>query len=234
MGAMMGLFSIAVYYSYLEKAVVKIVDTVISCGITQTEETEQKNKRNRVGLGILGVFAVAVAVDFTLTFAPTYNESAYWSVITSTSGCSSAKPYKSFQYKGLQDTALLAVNLGILLSLLLLPNPSTLVRPLSYPRLSLRFGARLLLTLLVPAVPVLAFLNPGWSSIGVDPAWLSVILWTCQTLAFLLALLALMLVAPWLCKKAGLELYGDCEYFLSAELEEPSSEVELCTGNSGR
>lgn len=90
---------------------------------------------------------------------------------------------------------------GVVFSLLYLPNPSTLVRPLSYTRLSLKFIARIVVQIICAAIPLAIFLNPGWSKIDVDTTWLAVILWVCQSLGFFFAILMLVLISSMLLKK---------------------------------
>lgn len=90
---------------------------------------------------------------------------------------------------------------GIIFSLLYLPDPSILVRPLSYTRLSLKFIARIVVQVVCAVIPLAIFLNPGWSMIDVDTAWLAVIIWVCQSLGFFFAIIMLILVSSILLKK---------------------------------
>ena len=129
-------------------------------------------------------------------FVPNYNDQQYWTVILSTSGCSNVKLYKSFEYRGLQDSAIVMVGVGIIFSLMVMKDASILVRPLAYSRLSLRFIGRFIIFIVLAAIPLAAFMNPGWSMIGVDAEWLALILWGCQSMAFFLALVMLVVVAP--------------------------------------
>lgn len=93
---------------------------------------------------------------------------------------------------------------GIIFSLIFTKDPSIFVLPLGYSRLSLKFLARVIIFIVLAAIPLAAFLNPGWSQINVSVGSLAVILWVCQMLGFLLAMLMLLLVGPLVCKRCGL------------------------------
>ena len=101
---------------------------------------------------------------------------------------------------------------GILFSLILMKDPSVLVRPLAYPRRSLKFLAKFLLFLVLAGLPLAAFLNPGWSKIKLPASSLAVVLWVCQMLGFFLALVMLVLVSPQVHQRCGLEQYEREEY----------------------
>lgn len=93
---------------------------------------------------------------------------------------------------------------GIILSLIFTKDPSIFVKPLSYSRLSLKFVARFILFIILAAIPLAAFVNPGWSKIDVSVSALAIILWVCQMMGFMFALVMLLLVAPLVGKCLGL------------------------------
>jgi membrane-associated phospholipid phosphatase len=75
MGAMIGIFSIALYYTYLEDLMLKLVATLIGSpqGFTYFQSMESPVRRKILAF-VLGWFVVvACAVDLTLTFLPTYS-----------------------------------------------------------------------------------------------------------------------------------------------------------------
>lgn len=90
---------------------------------------------------------------------------------------------------------------GVIFSLFYLPDPSILVRRLAYSRFSVKFVARVIVQIILTAIPLVLFLNPGWSKIDVGTAWLAVILWACQSIGFFLAIIMLVVVSSILLKK---------------------------------
>ena len=101
---------------------------------------------------------------------------------------------------------------GIIIALMYTKNPSIYVRPLAYSRFSPKFIAKLLIQLFLAALPLAAFVNVGWQKIDVDIAWLSIILWICQSLGYFLALIMLTLVGDLVCKKLKIDEHSEAEY----------------------
>lgn len=91
------------------------------------------------------------------------------------------------------------VGTGIIFSLFIIKDPSILVRPLAYSRLSFKFIGRLIIFIILAAIPLAAFINPGWTMINVETEVLALILWGCQSVGFFLALVMLVVVAPYVC-----------------------------------
>jgi hypothetical protein len=85
---------------------------------------------------------------------------------------------------------------GIIISLIFTKDPSSFVKPLAYTRLSFRFVGRFIMFIILAAIPLAAFVNPGWSKIDVGVSSLAIILWICQMFGFMLALVMLLLVGP--------------------------------------
>ena len=137
---------------------------------------------------------------------------------------------RSFQYRSLQDLAILQAGLGIALGMFLMKDPSSFVKVLDYSRCSCRFIGRLVLMVLIAAVPLAVFLFPAWQKLDIDLEWLAVLLWVFSSLGFFLALFFLVYVSPIICAKCGLEKYGEEMYALPPE-EVLEREIEL--GNSG-
>jgi len=95
------------------------------------------------------------------------------------------------------------VAFGVLISLLYIQHASDLTRPLAYSRRSWKFCGKLGIMILTVLVPLVIFLNPGWDLIQTDDNNKALIIWICQNLGFLSALIMLLLATPPLCRKAG-------------------------------
>lgn len=104
-------------------------------------------------------------LELLLAYVPTYNYDSTFDFIVKINRCNSVKYYKSFQYKCLEDSALLMAGFGLLVGLMFMNNPENLTKPLAYSRLSLKFVARILIMILLAAVPAAVFLNPLWVKI---------------------------------------------------------------------
>ena len=104
------------------------------------------------------------------------------------------------------------VNIGILFSLVLMPDPSILVRPLAFSRGSLRFKLRLGSFVVLVAIPVGLLMNPLWWKIDMEVKWLAILLWICQSIAFFMAMVVLIIIAPRFQVCCAVDLYGECEY----------------------
>lgn len=89
MGATIGLFSILLYYSYVENFVTRLVGTFINSKYSfKYFNTLEPSARKKLSLGILAWFTVIVwIIDLVVYFVPTYSNTPYWEVIQATSGC---------------------------------------------------------------------------------------------------------------------------------------------------
>lgn len=125
-------------------------------------------------------------------------------VISSISGCDGFLVYKSFQYKCLEDSALLMAGVGILLAFNFMRNPSHLHLQLDYTRLSCRFVGKIVVTLIVPVIILAIFLNPLWDKITLSNDAKSLVIWACQVLGFFLSTFVLIFIIPIINKKFGL------------------------------
>jgi hypothetical protein len=54
---------------------------------------------------------------------------------------------------------------GLLIGLTYMQNPQNLAKPLAYSRLSFKYVGKLLLMILLAAIPAAIFLNPLWTRI---------------------------------------------------------------------
>jgi hypothetical protein len=119
-------------------------------------------------------------------------------------GCEKVRAVQSFQYKSLEDSGILMAGVGMALGLILMEQPGALVRTLDYSRCSGSHFLRLLVLLVLAAIPLLIFYNSLWFRIDLSISWLSVIVWACQSLGFFLALFMLVYVGPLALRKAKL------------------------------
>lgn len=109
---------------------------------------------------------ISFLIELLVTYVPTYNYEATFQFITTTySGCANVKYYKSFQYKCLEDSALLMADFGLIIGLMFMRNPGNLTKPLAYTRLSFKYVGRLLIMIVLAAIPAAIFLNPLWAKI---------------------------------------------------------------------
>jgi membrane-anchored glycerophosphoryl diester phosphodiesterase (GDPDase) len=102
-----------------------------------------------------------------------------------------------------------------------------LTKPLAYTRLSWKFIGRLLLIIVLAAIPAAIFLNPFWADISNDNSVIAVIIWITQSIGFFLAIIMILLVAPVLCGKAGFELFKSSEYLEKTKAKEGKEELEM-------
>ena len=136
-----------------------------------------------------------------------FENTSYLNVISSISGCDGYLVYKSFQYKCLEDSALLMAALGILAAFNFMRNPSHLHLQLDYTRISGRFLAKIVVTLIIPVIILGIFVNPLWDKIGLSNDAKSLLIWGCQTAGFFLATFTLIFLIPMINKKFGFEIY---------------------------
>ena len=136
-----------------------------------------------------------------------FENTSYINMISNFSGCDGYLIYKSFQYKCLEDSALLMAALGILLAFNFMRNPSHLHLQLDYTRLSFKFLGKIVVTLIVPVAILAIFLNPLWNKIDLPDEGKSLLIWACQTVGFFMATFSLIYLIPIINNKFGLELY---------------------------
>lgn len=106
---------------------------------------------------------------------------------------------------------------GLVIGLMYMKNPENLTKPLAYSRLSFKFVGRLLVMILLAAIPAAIFLNPLWTHITNDNSGLSVIIWITQCFGFFFAILTLLLIAPPVLTKFNLDQYGTSEYVVKCK-----------------
>lgn len=133
-----------------------------------------------------------------------YQNASYQEVISSINGCNGWKVYKSFQYKCLEDSALLMAAVGILMAFNYMKNPAHLHLQLDYTRISLKFLAKIVITLIIPIIALLIFVNPLWDKIDLSDDSKALMIWGLQVIGFFLATFSLIYLIPIFNNKFGL------------------------------
>ena len=99
--------------------------------------------------------------------------------------------------------AIMMAGIGLAVGLICMNNHGVLVRQLGYRRFSGKHRVRLLILILLTAIPILAFMNPLWFKIDINITWLAFLLWCIQSLGFFFGLFLLIYAGPLLSKKCG-------------------------------
>ena len=202
-GAVMGLYSLLLYYTLAEKWILRYLTALV------------RTKRRNLHTAILGALMVGCLIlEYSLYSLPQYNNSDYWDTIITVEGCESSQMYKSFHHKCLQDSALIMAGFGLAIGLLWMDRPSTLLLPLAYSRLSCRWLLRLLILVVCAGVVVLVFVNPFWTMLSLSAGHKAVLVWALQSVGFFAAIVSLLVVGPRACGRCGLEEYDGCRYRL--------------------
>lgn len=229
-GLSIGLFSFIPYYLFIEAFIMKLILKIFA---------NQGSMITNIGL----VVAVILfwGIELIVALVPTYDNEPYWNVIKHTPGCEHAKLSTAFQYSCLIGTSIISAGFGVVLGLNYMQKPYNLARLLSYSRLSIKFIARLLLTIVVAAIPLVLFLNPLWHEIRTDDIGTTMIAWTCNNLAFFLATFLILYMSPILGEKLGLEgykhpsSYADFKRFeVINMLDYDNGDVVIVTNNKPR
>lgn len=156
---------------------------------------------------LLCISCTSWCIEVLLALAITYKNTDYINVINSIKGCDGYLLYKSFQYKCLEDSALLMAAVGILMAFNLMKNPSHLNLQLNYTRISCKYVGKVVVTILFPVLILLIFVNPLWDKIDLDSDAKSLVIWSCQTVGFFLSTFTLIYIIPIVNHKFGFEVY---------------------------
>lgn len=113
----------------------------------------------------MGIACVTLCVEAGLVLGIEFENDSFVRVIEQVDGCGGFLVYKSFQFRCLEDSALFMAAVGILLAFNYVNNPSYLNLKLNYTRLSWRFMAKTVVTLVLPVLVLLIFVNPLWDMI---------------------------------------------------------------------
>lgn len=189
------MFSITLYYTYLESFMIKLVATLIaapSAGFSYFKDMEAVARKRLLRFIAFWFALVVCGVDILVFALVSYENDTYWDVIQSTQGCEGTKLIRSFQYRCLQDMAIMMAGVGMAVGLMGVERPGNLVSKLAYSRCSSKFLGRVLLQLTLSGLPLIVFVNPLWYRIEMEVQWLAVVLWSCQSLAFFLSLFLLV------------------------------------------
>ena len=96
---------------------------------------------------------------------------------------------------------------GILFAFNFMRNPSHLHLQLDYTRLSCRFIAKIVITLIVPVILLGIFVNPLWDKITLSDDGKALLIWGCQVAGFFLATFSLIFIIPIINNRFGFEVY---------------------------
>lgn len=116
--------------------------------------------------------------------------------IHSFEGCKNVEYYQSFQYKCLQDGALVMAVFGIVYGLVFLRNQERLMKVIKYKRNSKKYIIRLILSALMAAIPVAIFMNPFWKKIDLPDQQMAIMLFFLQGTGLLLGNFVLVGLGP--------------------------------------
>lgn len=123
--------------------------------------------------------------------------------------------------------AIMMAGVGLAAGLICMSNHGALVRQLGYRRFSGKHILRLLILLVLVAVPILAFMNPLWFKIDIEVTWLAFLLWCIQSLGFFLGLFLLVYAGPLASNKCGYEMYGSVVYKLPPEIGQDGPDIKV-------
>lgn len=96
---------------------------------------------------------------------------------------------------------------GILMAFSFMKNPAHLYLQLDYTRISCRFLGKILVTLIIPIITLLIFVNPLWNKITLSNDGKALMLWGLQVVGFFFATFFLIFLIPIVNNKFGFELY---------------------------
>lgn len=193
LGLLLGAYSFVPYYLFVEKYILKWVLSIF-----------RSQKSLLTNIVLFCIVCVSICIAILLAMLLTFENKNYINVISTFSGCDGYLIYKSFQYKCLEDSALLMAAVGILLAFNFMRNPSHLHLQLDYTRLSLKFLAKIVVTLIIPVAILGIFVNPLWNKIDLSNDGKSFLIWACQTVGFFLATFSLIYLIPIINNKFGL------------------------------
>ena len=150
-GLLLGVYSFIPYYLYAEKYILKMCFTFT------------KNYYRIYNVFILAMLIlVFMSIEIVLTFSIHYDNEESWIVIESIDNCEGVRLERSFQYRCFQDCALIMASFGILYGFIFLRNPQNLMKIPNYKRKTLKFLAKIFLSLVIALIPIIIFLNPLW------------------------------------------------------------------------
>lgn len=93
---------------------------------------------------------------------------------------------------------------GILMAFNYMKNPAHLYLQLDYTRISLKFLAKIVVTLIIPIVALLIFVNPLWDKIDLSDDSKGLMIWGLQVMGFFLSTFSLIYLIPIVNNKFGL------------------------------
>ena len=185
LGFLIGSYTFVPYYLFVEKWILKWVLSIF-----------RSQKSLLTNIILFCIVCVSICTEILIAMLLPFENTSYINVIGTFSGCDGFVIYKSFQYKCLEDSALLMAAVGILLAFNLMRNPSHLHLQLDYTRLSLKFLAKIVVTLIIPVAILGIFANPLWNKLDLSNDGMSLLIWALQTIGFFLATFFLIFIIP--------------------------------------
>lgn len=168
LGFLLGSYSFVPYYLFVEKLILRWVLSIF-----------RSQKSLFTNIILFCIVCVSICTSILIAMLLPFENTSYINVISTFSGCNGFLIYKSFQYKCLEDSALLMAAVGILLAFNFMKNPAHLHLQLDYTRLSLKFIGKILVTLIVPVAILGIFINPLWDKIDLSNEGKSLLIWGC-------------------------------------------------------
>ena len=99
----------------------------------------------------------------------------------------------------------------MMMSLSITHNGYSLLKKLSYPRMSWKFLAYLMTVIIVALIPVSIFMNPHWKKVEMKDK--ALFLWIFNSLGFIFGILCLVVVSAYFLKFFGLDHYEFQSYY---------------------
>jgi hypothetical protein len=149
-----------------------------------------------VNIIVMALAAIMLSIELLLALLPHYNTAIYFEIVKNTSGCSKVTLHSSFQYACLAGTSIVSAGYGTIIGLNYLKQPYNLYKILGYTRISLKFAAKVFLTILIAVIPLAVFMNPLWNKIQSDNVGEALIKWATQNAAFFLAVFFIVFIVP--------------------------------------
>ena len=150
-GCMLGVYSMVAYYLFVERLLLRCILFIFR---------NQKSVLTFIILSCAGIVTMSISVLISIVLH--YSNTSYINVINSIKGCDGYHIFKSFQFKCMEDSAIVMVSIGIVCAFNLMHQPGYLVQKLQYSRLSSKYMLKFIVTLLIPLSIVAIFLNPLW------------------------------------------------------------------------
>ncbi len=196
LGCMIGCYTFVPYYLFVEKFILKWVLSIF-----------RSQKSIFTTIILVCISCMSFCAEVLISMLIPYPNTTYIDVIGSTQGCDGFLVYKSFQFKCLEDSALLMAAVGILFAFNMIKNPAHLYLQLDYTRISWRFLGKIIVTLIIPIITLAIFVNPLWNNIDLSDDSKALLIWGLQVVGFFFSTFFLIFLIPIINKSFGFEVY---------------------------